>query len=1066
MRGLQYRFDLRAPLVDWAAEAVGAIPGCKATKASSSDTPYLTASVSAGWLVQQQLEEWGVPHSCELKVKKAPTVPFDQLAVAPEDLEELKPAWAAKVKDFQRRGLEFLQRRLGGLAKWPCLTGDAELVVNRAGRGFRMRLDDLVHKANGGKTRGRAWDLGIPTQVRCMDDQGTIISGGLLRAFKSGSKEVFEITVEDSDGRQRSLKTTMGHRFLTPDGEKRLRELEAGHEVYIVGARKRKPRGKQAEGTRKKYLVVSAVHHHPHATSWMRHRKNRPNPYKESRVPLHRIVYEAHLSGITTEQFIARVKANELEGLTFVDPSVHDVHYIDGDAENNSINNLELLPVGDHQQHHAQEGAWRRVLPKAVPARVLSIEPKGIQPTYDLMMAGPHHNYAANDFIVHNCGAGKTFLGILFSLSYPGRTIIVTRASTTHQWAGQFRKFCQDGAVKVAVLDGTRGFRAKRAPKQTYTSWVRMHFEAESPGRIASLREQRSESGRRKAITKAFRRVLRALFEAGPEGCAVRDLPGSSGAVRNALSRFEDAGLVERHDKPDNSAWKPWVVRSTFTDRIISWHDGYEGPMLKSGEVTSLSLIEQAEDAKPAKRAHARALLLAHSNLDRKLIADRCGMSLDGVLDVLGERAAEANAEMREGVLDIEDDTDAVVVGWPVLTARRRALINWGKQDEAPLTVILDESHNAKQWSRWRAVDEPDGSVSWEPKSNTSASALLICGEAERVLCLTATPQPDRTRDLWAQLDLIDPWSFGKFRVYAMRYCGAMYNEYGIDSRGSSNQEELHKRLGFYFHIVTEEEAKRELPPLTRDMVWLPPAELASVRVSKQRWMAAKRRGATALLELKLCVTAAMKHPWLVKRVKDCILDEEKVVLFSGRRNDAENLLVAVQGMVAAERKKKRHDSTYDDFEVWMAHGGQSNKERAEILKAYIAHDGPGLIIGTIDAWGEAIDGLQSTNRALISMLPWNHGKLIQLEGRFDRLGGKVATTLEYVIAEMTVDEDVLDHVVVKAEDAGEVLGDGELIEMSAVLDGVQDEEEILKGFAAKLLAAEKKRKEKREQAA
>jgi hypothetical protein len=43
-------------------------------------------------------------------------------------------------------------------------------------------------------------------------------------------------------------------------------------------------------------------------------------------------------------------------------PEGFDVHHIDGDRENNVIENLELLPRGEHMAHHRYEGRARDVV--------------------------------------------------------------------------------------------------------------------------------------------------------------------------------------------------------------------------------------------------------------------------------------------------------------------------------------------------------------------------------------------------------------------------------------------------------------------------------------------------------------------------------------------------------------------------------------------------------------------------------------------------------------------------------------------------------------------------------
>jgi thymidylate synthase (FAD) len=61
--------------------------------------------------------------------------------------------------------------------------------------------------------------------------------------------------------------------------------------------------------------------------------------------------------------------------------------------------NLEVLCSPCHTRHHKQD---RKNPLCAHPVKIVSIEYVGIEPTYDLVMAAPHHNFVANGVVVHN----------------------------------------------------------------------------------------------------------------------------------------------------------------------------------------------------------------------------------------------------------------------------------------------------------------------------------------------------------------------------------------------------------------------------------------------------------------------------------------------------------------------------------------------------------------------------------------------------------------------------------------------------------------------------------------
>jgi hypothetical protein len=69
-----------------------------------------------------------------------------------------------------------------------CIQGDAEIAINRAGKGSTLTLRDLVHRFNGGSAKGgKKWDPSIETYVQREVD-GVIRLGKISNAWASGVK--------------------------------------------------------------------------------------------------------------------------------------------------------------------------------------------------------------------------------------------------------------------------------------------------------------------------------------------------------------------------------------------------------------------------------------------------------------------------------------------------------------------------------------------------------------------------------------------------------------------------------------------------------------------------------------------------------------------------------------------------------------------------------------------------------------------------------------------------------------------------------------------------------------
>lgn len=419
------------------------------------------------------------------------------------------------------------------------------------------------------------------------------------------------------------------------------------------------------------------------------------------------------------------------------------------------------------------------------------------------------------------------------------------------------------------------------------------------------------------------------------------------------------------------------------------------------------------------------------------------------------ERFTEASAVVLEGQKPSALPTEGfVIIGYEVLPYWANEIVRW-----RPHSVIFDESHKCKNPKRWDTIiakptapvvemsGDPFSSVvatitpaerevDFKLKENHAAAAFLISRAATRRLCTTATPIRDRVRDIWAQLDLVRPGEFGPYlgpkdlrSGFAWRYCGAREGQFGgIDDKYNSNLDELKARLASVCHYVPFSVANRDLPAARRLVTLVRVAEQnRAAAIAADIKAAAKSGQRAAIVEARLWEAASRKRKRLGELAQNAIEDGQKVVVFTGRRRDCEEL--------ENDLRAKLPDGT----PIWMAHGGHSDEARREIQRLYMASAGPAVLIGTIDAWGEGLN-LQDTDLLLVAMLPYTPGQVIQLEGRVKRLGQKRPVLIMYLIAESSIDEHVAQILlrklpaVEKATDVEEARG------FAAELAGADDE--------------------------
>lgn len=311
-----------------------------------------------------------------------------------------------------------------------CIGADSEVIVNRAGNSRRMSVARLVHLFNGGETGGygakREWDPSIPTHIQMLGDDGFGRLGTVVRALCSGVKRTWRIHTETG----RTIQATHDHPFNTPTGWRRLEELRVGSPVLAL-----RPPERGARQSKRRYAQVEGMDNHPFVDRANMSKSGR----RHRRVPLHRLVMEAHLSGLSLVDFIDRIRDGSVEGLTFLDPALVAVHHKDRDPGNNTVNNLAALTHAEHARLHASEdGIGARMLWAPAEERVVRIEEVGDVETYDLSIKEAAHNFTANGFVVHNTAKSELALAVCEALDGRFFQTLCTRFQTPDEVLGLF----------------------------------------------------------------------------------------------------------------------------------------------------------------------------------------------------------------------------------------------------------------------------------------------------------------------------------------------------------------------------------------------------------------------------------------------------------------------------------------------------------------------------------------------------------------------------------------------------------------------------------------------------
>ena len=358
------------------------------------------------------------------------------------------------LRDYQQAGIDKLVAAGQGLIVLPCVAGETEISLNRGGKGFTITIAEAFERsrsavAKRGSTE-RGWDPTIPTFIRSKVGDRIKLNQVQEFLFKG-----YRATISLLFGNGSQLRCTPEHEILTERGFVPANALHIGDRVYFDGKRARGPRKPKAV-----YRRLSWYESHPFARM-QRDARGRPGWTLEE----HRAVAEADLNGLDLEEYRDLCRDGDIGGLKFIDPKRFHVHHRDENYKNNTPSNLEILKASTHRQLHCP--GYENFLVGSPELTELTRVKRGIiEPVFDVVCVGPSHNFCANSIVVHNCGCGKTKLGVgaVFVLGVTTLVLVHTE-DLADQWLSEFTKHGlraglvgggvdeRDRDVVVAIID-------------------------------------------------------------------------------------------------------------------------------------------------------------------------------------------------------------------------------------------------------------------------------------------------------------------------------------------------------------------------------------------------------------------------------------------------------------------------------------------------------------------------------------------------------------------------------------------------------------------------------------
>ena len=183
-------------------------------------------SVPVNLEVLNVLKCWGFEMSDSLR--EAYDLAFPDLANVSENIQGFK----IKIYPFQTKAVEFVENKNGRALvadEMGCISGDQEIIINRAGKGFRIKLRDAYKRFN--NLDKYKWDKTIKTYTRSISlDNKEFRLNEVKNILFKGIKKIYLVKTQTHE-----IKSTFDHVYITSKGEKELSQLSVGDKLYIIG---------------------------------------------------------------------------------------------------------------------------------------------------------------------------------------------------------------------------------------------------------------------------------------------------------------------------------------------------------------------------------------------------------------------------------------------------------------------------------------------------------------------------------------------------------------------------------------------------------------------------------------------------------------------------------------------------------------------------------------------------------------------------------------------------------------------------------------------------------------
>lgn len=323
----------------------------------------------------------------------------------------------------------------------------------------------------------------------------------------------------------------------------------------------------------------------------------------------------------------------------------------------------------------------------------------------------------------------------------------------------------------------------------------------------------------------------------------------------------------------------------------------------------------------------------------------------------------------------------------------------------------------------FRGVVADEAQAVGDRTSKRTKAFMEVALSAPFLLAMSGTPARTRPVQLWPVLHCINPEVFASFFPFAEYFGAPKETPFGRTYPGATHSEELHLELQKIAIRRLKEDVLKDLPKKTRSIVPMETDATYMAAYTEDEESASDDVSAIEAREklISLARSAYMAKAASVKIwIKDFLDMGEKLIVYAWHRSVVEDLMECLK-----------------DYHPACLYGGMTEKAREEAKSQFITNESCRVLVANIQSGGVGIDGLQTVCSnccfAECSVIPADHD---QAEDRLCRVGQSLPVTCWYLVAEGTIDYDIMGMLDRKANTLSKVI-DGHKVDPSMLLHNI-----------------------------